>query len=73
MTKGDTIRVGPSRVAAGRSDQPPRRYDMRTTQVQACRYCGYNPASDRIFGYCSWDCHDADDGDDDEEGQPEAA
>jgi hypothetical protein len=29
-----------------------------------CRHCGYNPASPRIFGYCSWDCHDADDGGD---------
>jgi hypothetical protein len=29
-----------------------------------CRHCDYNPASPRIFGYCSWDCHDADDADD---------
>jgi len=33
-----------------------------------CRHCEYNPASDRIFGFCSWDCHDADDGGGDAEG-----
>jgi hypothetical protein len=28
--------------------------------TQLCRRCQFHPASDRIFGYCSWDCHDAD-------------
>lgn len=28
--------------------------------TQLCRRCRFHPASDRIFGYCSWDCHDAD-------------
>ena len=32
-----------------------------------CRRCGFHPASPRIAGYCSWDCHDADDEADDEE------
>jgi hypothetical protein len=29
--------------------------------TQLCRRCQFHPASDRIFWYCSWDCHDADD------------
>jgi len=36
-----------------------------TVTAQLCRRCGFHPASPRIAGYCSWDCHDADD---DEEG-----
>jgi hypothetical protein len=32
-----------------------------TMTTQLCRRCQFHPASDRIFGYCSWDCHDADD------------
>jgi hypothetical protein len=28
--------------------------------TQLCRRCQFHPASARIFGYCSWDCHDAD-------------
>ncbi len=36
--------------------------------TQLCPRCRFHPASDRIFGYCSWDCHDADaDADDDEQ------
>jgi hypothetical protein len=38
---------------------------------ERCRRCRHNPASPRIFGYCSWDCHDSD-GDDEEEGQEAA-
>jgi hypothetical protein len=30
-----------------------------------CHRCRHNPASTRIFGYCSWDCHDSD-GDEDQ-------
>lgn len=29
--------------------------------TQLCRRCRFHPASARIAGYCSWDCHDADD------------
>jgi hypothetical protein len=50
---------------AGRPTGAPCRSDrsMASTAVVTtlCRYCGYHPASTRIFGYCSWDCHDADD------------
>ncbi len=35
--------------------------------TQLCRRCQFHPASDRIFGYCSWDCHDADDEQDESE------
>jgi hypothetical protein len=55
----------------GRPTDAPRRSDMsRVSQaaIPLCRYCGYHPASTRIFGYCSWDCHDADD----EEGEQAA-
>lgn len=37
-----------------------------TPAVQRCLRCGFHPASPRISGYCSWDCYEADD--DDEEG-----
>lgn len=33
--------------------------------VRLCPRCGFHPASPRISGYCSWDCYEADD---DEEG-----
>jgi len=33
-------------------------------QYDQCWHCRHYPASSRIFGYCSWDCHDAD-GDED--------
>ncbi len=50
---------------AGRPTGAPPRSDRSTASPAAvtalCRYCGYHPASTRIFGYCSWDCHDADD------------
>jgi hypothetical protein len=36
--------------------------------TQLCRRCQFHPASDRIFGYCSWDCHDADEDRDEESG-----
>ena len=29
--------------------------------IQLCRRCRFHPESPRIAGYCSWDCHDADD------------
>ena len=49
---------------------------MTTQKPQLCRRCGFHPASPRIAGYCSWDCHDADDdeeGDEDDEGDGERA
>lgn len=49
---------------AGRpTGAPPRsnRPMVPAAVTTLCRYCGYHPASTRIFGYCSWDCHDADD------------
>jgi hypothetical protein len=42
-----------------------------TQPTALCRHCEYNPASGRIFGYCSWECHDADD--DAGEGEDEQA
>jgi hypothetical protein len=35
--------------------------------MQLCRRCGFHPVSPRITGYCSWDCHDADDEEESEE------
>jgi hypothetical protein len=35
-----------------------------TAATRVCRYCRYHPAARSIFGYCSWDCHDADGQDD---------
>ena len=32
-----------------------------TMTTQLCRRCRFHPESPRIAGYCSWDCHDADD------------
>ena len=43
-------------------------WNARTTMTTLCRRCGFHPASPRIAGYCSWDCHDADD-DEEEEGE----
>ena len=43
------------------------------TQTQLCRHCRFHPASVRLFGYCSWDCHDADDDEDEDEEGREAA
>jgi len=38
--------------------------------VELCPRCGFHPVSPRAEGYCSWDCYDADDEEDDtEEGQ----
>ncbi len=37
---------------------------MTRSDSDLCRRCAFHPVSPRIAGYCSWDCHDADDGDD---------
>jgi len=44
-----------------------------TMTTQLCHRCGFHPASPRIAGYCSWDCHDADDEDDGDEDGEQAA
>ena len=46
---------------------------VRTKMETLCRRCGFHPASPRIAGYCSWDCYDADDGDDTSEEGDQAA
>ena len=37
--------------------------------MQLCPRCRFHPASPRIAGYCSWDCYDADDEEEDAEGE----
>jgi len=44
----------------------------RTMTTELCPRCRFHPASPRIAGYCSWDCYDADDGEDDD-GEDEKA
>jgi len=44
-----------------------------TMTTQLCRRCGFHPESPRIAGYCSWDCHDADDEDESDEDGDRAA
>jgi hypothetical protein len=58
--------------AARSTGAPGRSESMRApvTESMRCPHCGYHPASPRIFGFCSWDCHDADA---DEEEDPVAA
>jgi hypothetical protein len=70
MATQDTVRDergAPSGCGRGRGD-----WSMRApgSDDALCRRCGYHPASHRISGYCSWDCHDADG---DEEEEPVAA
>ena len=76
IEKGDTPMKMQHTVRGERAGPPtgaPRRSDRSLASPAAvttlCPYCGYHPASTRIFGYCSWDCHDADD---DEEGEQAA-
>jgi hypothetical protein len=58
-----TVRDERAVTSAGSPDRSRR---ASATGTMLCRHCEYNPASPRIFGYCSWDCHDAD-ADEDEE------
>jgi hypothetical protein len=44
-----------------------------TMTTQLCRRCRFHPVSPRIAGYCSWDCHDADDDEEDDEGEGDKA
>jgi hypothetical protein len=39
-----------------------------TAAAQLCLHCGFHPASPRISGFCSWDCYEADDDDEGDEG-----
>ncbi len=57
-----------SAVSSGRPDRSKRAPATETL----CRHCQYNPASPRIFGFCSWDCHDAEDDGGDSEGDKAA-
>lgn len=45
---------------------------MPMTTTELCRRCGFHPVSPRVGGYCSWDCHDADDEEHDAEDDEEA-
>ena len=47
--------------AAPRRDVTERKARMTMTTTELCRRCGFHPVSPRVGGYCSWDCHDADD------------
>ena len=40
---------------------------VKSTMETLCRRCGFHPVSPRIAGYCSWDCYDADDEQDEAE------
>jgi len=44
-----------------------------TMTTELCSRCGFHPVSPRIAGYCSWDCHDADDEEDGDEDGEQAA
>ena len=54
--------VRDERAIRGASDarRPDRSMRAPATGASLCPHCGYNPASPRIFGFCSWDCHDED-------------
>ena len=49
--------------AASVASRPDRSVRAPATGTSLCPHCGYNPASTRIFGFCSWDCHDEDEED----------
>lgn len=66
-TAPDQREVGSS-VSSERPDRSVRAPAAETL----CRHCRYNPASPRIFGFCSWDCHDAEDDGGDAEGDKAA-
>jgi hypothetical protein len=44
-----------------------------TMTTELCRRCRFHPVSPRIAGYCSWDCHDADDDEESDEGEGDKA
>jgi len=46
---------------APRRDVTETKARMTMTNTELCRRCGFHPVSPRVGGYCSWDCHDADD------------
>jgi len=47
--------------ATPRRDVTDTRARMTMITTELCRRCGFHPVSPRVGGYCSWDCHDADD------------
>ena len=57
----DTGHTTPKDDAAPRRDVTDTRARMTMIATELCRRCGFHPVSPRIGGYCSWDCHDADD------------
>jgi len=67
MVTWNTVPSEATTLPAGGRGQPLGQ-GVRAVRAELCRHCHYNPASPRIFGYCSWDCHD-----EDEEGGPAAA
>jgi hypothetical protein len=68
MVTQHTVRDERVVSSAARTARPDRSVRTGATRSGLCPHCQYNPASPRIFGYCSWDCHDAD-----EEDEPCAA
>jgi hypothetical protein len=47
-------------IRADAASRPNRSLCAPAAGTSLCPHCGYNPASPRIFGFCSWDCHDED-------------
>jgi hypothetical protein len=68
MVMQPTVGDKPAIRPAGDASRRDRSMRVPATGTSLCPHCGYNPASPRIFGFCSWDCHDAD-----EEDEPSAA
>jgi hypothetical protein len=42
-------------------------------RAELCPRCRFHPASPRLAGYCSWDCYEADDEEDADEGDGDQA
>ena len=41
--------------------------NAQAAATQVCLRCRFHPASTRLGGYCSWDCYEADDEEDEGE------
>jgi hypothetical protein len=46
------------------TNRPKASTTMTTQTAPLCLRCGFHPASPRREGYCSWDCHEADEDED---------
>lgn len=57
-------------AAAPRRDVTDTKARMTMFTTELCRRCGFHPVSPRVGGYCSWDCHDADDEEEVREASP---